>query len=321
MPMRAFQVSSRPGAGEGARDGDHDLRSEAAFPGGCCVRWRVVSQRRASPRTRSRCSRCGVDRGRRVRLVARRAVWPFLLLPLWLFLRMALNAIDGMLAREFGQQSALGAYLNELSDVVSDAALYLPFAQLAPFGVTSVGLVILLVRAVRNGGRARADGRRAAPLRRADGQERPRVRVRRARAVRRARWTAVRRWRCWIMPVIVGADRGQHRNRVRRGVAQATAVRTETNSALVSGTKSLMRQFTARFVANAICGFARLITGARALWKGGPPKARPAHLLRQSFEPRRLRADLGVAAAEDLRVRTRPVAGADYWNATKLGAG
>jgi len=27
---------------------------------------------------------------------------------------------------------------------VSDAALYLPFAQLAPFGVASVGLVILL---------------------------------------------------------------------------------------------------------------------------------------------------------------------------------
>src|SRR5688572_15341028 len=54
-------------------------------------------------------------------------LWPFLLLPVWLFLRMAMNAIDGMLAREFGQQSPLGAYLNELSDVVSDAALYLPF--------------------------------------------------------------------------------------------------------------------------------------------------------------------------------------------------
>lgn len=26
----------------------------------------------------------------------------FLLLPIWLFLRMALNAVDGMLAREFG---------------------------------------------------------------------------------------------------------------------------------------------------------------------------------------------------------------------------
>src|SRR5262245_51217950 len=45
-----------------------------------------------------------------------RAVW--LLLPVVLFLRMALNAIDGMLAREHGQKSALGAYLNELCDVV-----------------------------------------------------------------------------------------------------------------------------------------------------------------------------------------------------------
>jgi len=71
------------------------------------------------------------------------ARWPYLLLPLWFFLRMALNAVDGMLAREFGQQSALGAYLNELTDVVSDAALYLPLALVPPFGPYSVGLVIL----------------------------------------------------------------------------------------------------------------------------------------------------------------------------------
>lgn len=68
----------------------------------------------------------------------------FLLLPLWMFLRMALNAIDGMLAREFGQKTPLGAYLNELSDVVSDAALYLPFAFVAPFGWASIGLLIFL---------------------------------------------------------------------------------------------------------------------------------------------------------------------------------
>jgi CDP-diacylglycerol---glycerol-3-phosphate 3-phosphatidyltransferase len=71
------------------------------------------------------------------------AVWPFVLLPAWFFVRMGMNAIDGMLAREFGQQSALGAYLNELSDVVADAALYLPLAQVAPFGPYSVGLVII----------------------------------------------------------------------------------------------------------------------------------------------------------------------------------
>lgn len=68
----------------------------------------------------------------------------FLLLPVWLFLRMALNAVDGMLAREHGQKSQLGAYLNELADVVSDAALYAPFALVAPFGPLGVGLVILL---------------------------------------------------------------------------------------------------------------------------------------------------------------------------------
>lgn len=68
----------------------------------------------------------------------------FVLIPGWLLLRMALNAIDGMLAREFGQKSTLGAYLNELTDVISDAALYLPFAFVAPFSLLWVGLVIFL---------------------------------------------------------------------------------------------------------------------------------------------------------------------------------
>jgi CDP-diacylglycerol--glycerol-3-phosphate 3-phosphatidyltransferase len=68
----------------------------------------------------------------------------FLLLPVWLGVRMALNAVDGMLAREFGQQSRLGAYLNEICDVVSDAALYAPFAMIEPFGPLGVGAVIFL---------------------------------------------------------------------------------------------------------------------------------------------------------------------------------
>ncbi len=68
----------------------------------------------------------------------------FLLIPVWLLLRMALNAIDGILASEFGQKSPLGAYLNELTDVVSDTALYLPFALIAPFSLPWVGLVVLL---------------------------------------------------------------------------------------------------------------------------------------------------------------------------------
>jgi CDP-diacylglycerol--glycerol-3-phosphate 3-phosphatidyltransferase len=54
----------------------------------------------------------------------------WILLPIFLFVRMALNAMDGMLALEYGQKSRLGAVLNELTDVVSDAALTLPFATL-----------------------------------------------------------------------------------------------------------------------------------------------------------------------------------------------
>ena len=68
----------------------------------------------------------------------------FLLIPIWLLLRMALNAIDGMLAREFGQKSPLGAYLNELTDVVSDAALYLPFGFVEPFSLLWAGFVVFL---------------------------------------------------------------------------------------------------------------------------------------------------------------------------------
>ncbi|OYQ43354.1 hypothetical protein CHU94_00170 [Rhodoferax sp. TH121] len=49
-------------------------------------------------------------------------------LPLVLLVRMALNALDGMLANATGQKTPLGAMLNELCDLVSDAALYLPFA-------------------------------------------------------------------------------------------------------------------------------------------------------------------------------------------------
>ena len=68
--------------------------------------------------------------------------WVAFLIPIWLFLRMALNAIDGMLAREHNMQSNLGGMLNELGDVVADTALYLPFA-LVP-GI-SAGLIVAVV--------------------------------------------------------------------------------------------------------------------------------------------------------------------------------
>jgi phosphatidylglycerophosphate synthase len=51
------------------------------------------------------------------------AKWPLLLMPVALFLRMVLNAVDGMLAREHGMKSRLSVILNELGDVLSDAVL------------------------------------------------------------------------------------------------------------------------------------------------------------------------------------------------------
>ena len=72
--------------------------------------------------------------------------WAALLIPVWLFLRMALNAIDGMLAREHNMQSELGGILNELSDVAADAALYLPFA-LVP-GVSPALVVVIVILSI-----------------------------------------------------------------------------------------------------------------------------------------------------------------------------
>lgn len=70
------------------------------------------------------------------------ALW--LGLPVILLIRMALNAIDGMLATTTGNKTALGALLNELCDQVSDVALYLPFALMA--GIAPY-LVVLTVAA------------------------------------------------------------------------------------------------------------------------------------------------------------------------------
>ena len=55
-----------------------------------------------------------------------------LAIPLVMFARMMLNAMDGMLAREHHMQTVTGGLLNELCDVLSDCALYLPFVFVLP---------------------------------------------------------------------------------------------------------------------------------------------------------------------------------------------
>ena len=72
------------------------------------------------------------------------ARWPLLVLPGFLFVRMALNAIDGLLAREHAQKSRLGAVLNEVGDVIADTALYLPLAFVPGFDARLVVLTATL---------------------------------------------------------------------------------------------------------------------------------------------------------------------------------
>jgi CDP-diacylglycerol---glycerol-3-phosphate 3-phosphatidyltransferase len=54
----------------------------------------------------------------------------FLVIPAALFVRMAINALDGMMARTYNMQSKAGEMLNELGDVVSDLFLFIPLLQL-----------------------------------------------------------------------------------------------------------------------------------------------------------------------------------------------
>lgn len=142
----------------------------------------------------------------------------FLLLPLWMLLRMAFNAIDGMLAREFGQKSALGAYLNELSDVISDAALYLPFVFIAPFNGWSVGAVIFFSALSEMAG---AMGPMIGAERRYDG---PMGKSDRAFAFGvLGLWVGMTPilpgWSFWLMPALTAAILLNMFNRIRGGMA------------------------------------------------------------------------------------------------------
>lgn len=72
------------------------------------------------------------------------ASWPLLVIPPTLFVRMALNAMDGMLAREHDLHSPLGALLNEIGDVLSDAALYLPLGLVPGVNGAAVSVFVVL---------------------------------------------------------------------------------------------------------------------------------------------------------------------------------
>ena len=73
----------------------------------------------------------------------------------------------------------------------------------------------------------------------------------------------------------------------------------------------------ARSIAMLATGFARLVTGVRPEWRG----CAPSPMRRVYFANHRSHGDfvlIWASLPDELRVRTRPVAGADYWNATPL---
>jgi CDP-diacylglycerol--glycerol-3-phosphate 3-phosphatidyltransferase len=146
----------------------------------------------------------------------------FALIPLWMFLRMALNAIDGMLAREHGQQSALGAFLNELTDVLSDAALYLPFALVAPFSPFWVGSVIVLAGLSEFTG---ALGPMVGASRRYDGPlgKSDRAFVFGALGLYVALGGPLPGGAAWLMPLLAALVAWTIVNRIRRALAEAGA--------------------------------------------------------------------------------------------------
>ncbi len=146
-----------------------------------------------------------------------------LLIPLWMLLRMAFNAVDGMLAREFGQASRLGALLNELTDVIADAALYLPLALVAPFSALWVGAFIVLAGLSEFAG---ALGPTVGASRRYDG---PMGKSDRAFAV-----GAIALWAgtaplpaaaAWLMPALAVLTAWTVARRVQRALAEADAAR------------------------------------------------------------------------------------------------
>ena len=152
-------------------------------------------------------------------VIAENKIW-FWLIPVWLFIRMAMNAIDGMLAREFNQQSILGAYLNELGDLVSDIALFAPFLWVAPFQPHWMGLIIVLALLTEFAGLL---GLSVGASRRYDG---PMGKSDRALLFGiLGGWLAVDgflpQWMVWLQSLLIALLVWTIFNRIRRGLAEA----------------------------------------------------------------------------------------------------
>lgn len=67
-----------------------------------------------------------------------------LFVALGLLIRMALNALDGMMARTYNQQSKVGEILNEVGDVVSDIIIFCGLFS-SPFANTTIIFLFIVL--------------------------------------------------------------------------------------------------------------------------------------------------------------------------------
>ncbi len=132
----------------------------------------------------------------------------YLLLPCFLFFRMALNALDGLLAREFSQPTRLGTYLNELGDLLADAALTAPFVFLHPW---AMGTAIVLASVSEMAGVLSPRRRNDGPLGKSD-----RALLYGACALWLGLGGSIPTWVPWIIVVLLSITIF---NRVRHGLA------------------------------------------------------------------------------------------------------
>jgi CDP-diacylglycerol--glycerol-3-phosphate 3-phosphatidyltransferase len=145
--------------------------------------------------------------------------WPLLALPVVLLTRMALNAIDGMMAREHDMATPFGALLNEAGDVAADAALYLPLALVPAFNPALVVVIVVLagltelvgVTASSLGASRRYDG----PMGKSD-----RAFALSVLALAAALWPAPARWFDAALAAVVFAEIWTIANRVRSALKE-----------------------------------------------------------------------------------------------------
>lgn len=71
-----------------------------------------------------------------------------LIVPIGYILRMALNALDGMMATQYDMKSQLGEILNELGDVISDLVIVLPMVVIP--GINPIIIVVFAILSTIN---------------------------------------------------------------------------------------------------------------------------------------------------------------------------